>query len=95
MRYRPLIQHLLKVRALCVYQGPALRASQFLGRPLPCSQAAGQGQLGEGLLRLLVGLKSISIYQERNASDSSHPQLALFLDKLVLEKPPTFHVSDT
>lgn len=59
-RYRLLIEHLLRVRALYVYQGPALRALQFLGRPVPCSQAAGQGELGKGLLRLSVGLESIS-----------------------------------
>lgn len=53
-RYWPLIKHLLRVTALYTYQGPALRALQLLGRPVPRSQAAGQGELGKGLLRLSV-----------------------------------------
>lgn len=73
-----------------MYQGPALRALQFLGRPVPCSQAAGQGELAKALLRLPVGLKLISMYHKRNAGDSSHPQLAFFLGKLVLESHPLF-----
>lgn len=91
-RYKHLLSNRYQTSAegKSAYLRHALRALQFLGRPLPRRQAARQGDLGEGLLRLSVAQSQFLCIREGMRETPHIHSLLCSLIKLSWKSHPLF-----